>query len=47
MKIICLECHREIGEKFPFDDPRTTHTVCLQCIEEGAQPEKRDSDGKP
>jgi len=33
MKIICLECHREIGEKFPFDDPRATHTICSECIE--------------
>jgi DNA-directed RNA polymerase subunit RPC12/RpoP len=33
MKIICLECHREIGEKFPFDDPRETHTICPECIE--------------
>ena len=46
MKIVCQECHREIGEKFPFDDPRTTHTICPQCIEEGLQPEKRDSNGK-
>ncbi len=33
MKIICLECQREIGEKFPFDDPRSTHTICPECIE--------------
>jgi hypothetical protein len=33
MKIICLECYREIGEKFPFDDPRSTHTFCPECIE--------------
>ncbi len=33
MKIICLECHREIGEKFPFDDPSETHTICGECIE--------------
>ena len=33
MKIICLECHRKIGEKFPFDDPRSTHTICPECIE--------------
>jgi len=33
MKIICLECHREIGEKSPFDDLRATHTICPQCIE--------------
>jgi hypothetical protein len=42
MKIICQECQREIGEKFPFDDPRTTHSICSQCIEKGAQPEERD-----
>ncbi len=34
MKIICLECQREIGEKFPFDDPKKTHTICRECIEQ-------------
>lgn len=34
MKIVCLECHREIGEKFPFNDPRETHTICRECVEE-------------
>ena len=33
MKIICLECHRELGEKFPFNDTRVTHTICPECIE--------------
>jgi len=33
MKIICLECHREIAEKYPFDDTRETHTICPECIE--------------
>jgi hypothetical protein len=33
MKIICLECNRELGEKAPFDDPRATHTVCPECVE--------------
>jgi len=33
MKIVCLECQREIGEKFPFDDPEATHTICPECIE--------------
>ncbi len=33
MKIICLECHRGLGEKFPFDDPTETHTLCPKCIE--------------
>ncbi|MFX0196086.1 MAG: hypothetical protein ACFFCW_08185 [Candidatus Hodarchaeota archaeon] len=33
MKIICMECHREIGEKFPFDDLSETHTICRECIE--------------
>ena len=41
MKIICLECHREIGEKFPFDDTRATHTICPECIEKRVNgPEK-------
>ncbi len=34
MKIICLECKRVIGEKYPFDDPRETHTFCRQCAEQ-------------
>jgi hypothetical protein len=34
MKIVCLECHREIGEKFPFNDSRETHTICRECVEE-------------
>ncbi|MFX0205491.1 MAG: hypothetical protein ACFFDT_05855 [Candidatus Hodarchaeota archaeon] len=34
MKIICLECNRELGEKFPFDDTRKTHTICRECIEQ-------------
>jgi hypothetical protein len=34
MKIVCLECHREIGEKFPFNDTRKTHTICRECLEE-------------
>jgi hypothetical protein len=42
MKIICQECHREIGEKFPFDDPRVTHTICPQCMEKRIQPDKKD-----
>ena len=33
MKIVCLECHREIGEKCPFDDSRATHTICRECVE--------------
>ncbi|NIO21758.1 MAG: hypothetical protein GTN76_13780 [Candidatus Aenigmarchaeota archaeon] len=33
MKIVCLECQREIGEKFPFDDTRVTHTFCHECNE--------------
>ena len=40
MKIICLECQREVGEKFPFDDLRSTHTVCPDCMEKKAQAEK-------
>jgi len=33
MRIICLECHRELGEKFPFDDASETHTICPECME--------------
>jgi DNA-directed RNA polymerase subunit RPC12/RpoP len=34
MKIVCLQCQREIGEKFPFDDPNETHTLCPECNEQ-------------
>jgi len=33
MKIVCLECEREMGEKFPFDDSGVTHTICPECME--------------
>jgi hypothetical protein len=33
MKIVCLECQRELGEKFPFVDPSVTHTICPECME--------------
>ena len=33
MRVVCLECNRELGEKFPFEDPDTTHTICPECIE--------------
>ena len=33
MKIVCFECQRGIGEKFPFDDLSETHTFCRKCIE--------------
>ncbi|NIM98616.1 MAG: hypothetical protein GTO24_11215 [candidate division Zixibacteria bacterium] len=33
MKIVCLECHREVGEKYPFDDDSATHTICPGCVE--------------
>ena len=33
MKIVCFECWREIGEKFPFDDSSATHTICHECVE--------------
>jgi len=42
MKIICQECHREIGEKVPLDDPRATHTICPECIEKRLQAEEKD-----
>jgi hypothetical protein len=34
MKIVCLQCHCEIGEKFPFDDLNETHTLCHECTEQ-------------
>ena len=33
MKVICFECQRQMGEKFPFDDPSATHTICPECVE--------------
>ncbi len=33
MKVICFECHRQVGEKFPFDDPSATHTICADCVD--------------
>ena len=33
MKIVCLECQREMGEKFPFTDSSATHTICPRCID--------------
>jgi len=34
MKIVCLECNRDLGEKFPFDDSTETHTLCRECLEQ-------------
>lgn len=33
MKVVCFECNREVGEKFPFDDPSETHTICPKCVD--------------
>ena len=33
MKIVCLECDRELGEKYPFDDLDATHTICPECMQ--------------
>ncbi len=33
MKVVCFECNKEVGEKFPFDDPSETHTICYECME--------------
>ena len=32
MRIVCYQCHREIGEKAPFSDNRTTHVLCEPCL---------------
>jgi len=34
MRIICYQCDKEIGEKAPFSDNRTTHIICEPCLEE-------------
>jgi hypothetical protein len=32
MKVICLECHKQVGEKAPFSDREATHTLCASCL---------------
>ncbi|MBW2058994.1 MAG: hypothetical protein JRJ26_16015 [Deltaproteobacteria bacterium] len=44
MKIICLECHRELREESPFDDPGEIHTVCPQCLQRAV---RRAAEGDP
>lgn len=31
MFIVCAWCKAQMGEKFPFDDKRTTHSMCSAC----------------
>ncbi len=31
MKILCSYCLAELGDKPPFDDLRTSHTICKAC----------------
>ncbi len=32
MRIICAECERDLGEKEPLEDRRTSHTFCDECM---------------
>jgi len=43
MKIVCLECHCEFGEKFPFDDPSETHTICPECVQKALKEAGKES----
>ncbi len=45
MKVICYECEKEIGEKAPFSDNRSTHGLCRECLKKVL--EKRSSAGQP
>jgi len=38
-----MECQRELGEKFPFDDSGATHTICPVCIEKRLAEAGKDS----
>ena len=31
MLIVCAWCTEVIGHKEPFDDPSTSHGICLKC----------------
>ena len=31
MKIICAWCNTVLGEKEPFDEDSTSHSICLKC----------------
>jgi hypothetical protein len=32
VKVACFECKRQIGEKAPFSDNATSHTLCYTCL---------------
>lgn len=33
MKIVCAWCGKDMGEKPPYEDKGTTHTICPECFE--------------
>lgn len=33
MKLICSYCRREMGDKEPLEDMRTSHTMCPECFD--------------
>lgn len=32
MKIQCAWCKKDMGEKPPYEDPATTHSICDECL---------------
>jgi len=33
MRVICMYCKKEIGEKEPLSDPDISHGICDECME--------------
>ena len=31
MKVVCATCQADLGEKYPFDNPSTSHGMCITC----------------
>ena len=34
MRVQCAWCGKDMGEKPPYDDPSTTHSICESCLAE-------------
>lgn len=32
MKIKCAYCSKDLGEKEPYNDKSTSHTICQDCL---------------
>ena len=33
MKTVCAYCKKDMGDKEPLDDTRTSHGICPECYE--------------